>query len=393
VNAPLAEVWAVIAKEGVDGLRDRRSILSTLLFPLFGPFMILFTFQALADHQNAPRELVLPVVGAERAPTLVAHLAQEGIEIVEGPADPRAAVDDRRVDMVLVVPEEFPVRWRQGRPAPLELWADGARDDTRAAVKRVRRTIETWSQQIGMLRLVHRGVSPELANPVALEDVDVASSQQLAARVLGFVPMFVVLAAFIGGMNLAIDTTAGERERGSLEPLLVNPVPRRVLVTGKWVTAVAFSAVSIALTLLVCVLVLQQIPLQDLGLRFDLGPREIVGVLAASLPMAALAGGLQMLVATFARSFKEAQTYLSLLMFVPVLPGLVLTVVPLETQAWMSVVPLLGQQVLLMDVLAAQPPPLWMFFLAGLSALGVGYAAVVATGRLFCDERIVYGRS
>jgi sodium transport system permease protein len=383
---------AVFRKEMLDGARDRRSIFSALLFPLFGPLMIMFMFGALAERESRAKEVTLPVVGAQYAPSLIDHLEQKGLEITEGPEDPRAAVKDGKVAMVLVIPEEYPERWQEAKPAPVRLIVDGARDDTRSSVRRVRRTIGSYGQLIGTLRLVDRGVSPELANPIALDEVDVASAQKLASRVLSFIPMFVVMAAFIGAMNVSIDATAGERERGSLEPLLVNPVPRQAVVLGKWLCAVVFGCFATVLTLAMCVFVLERIPLEDLGLRFDLGWREVVGVLAASVPMAFLAAGLQMLVATFARSFKEAQTYLSLLIFLPVAPGVAMSVYPIKTEAWMSLVPALGQQVLLMDVIAAETPALWMFLVAGAAALLGGYLCVTLTARLFQRERIIYGR-
>jgi sodium transport system permease protein len=383
---------AVFRKELLDGLRDRRSIFSALMFPLVGPLMIMFMFQAIAERESAAHDITLPVAGAEHAQSLVDHLEQNGVLVTEAPEDPEAAVKSREADLVLVIDEKYPESWSEAKPATVRLVVDGARDDTRSKVGRVRRLIQGYGQQIGMLRLVARGVSPELANPVAVEEVDVASAQKLSARVLSFVPMFVIMAAFIGGMNIAIDTTAGERERGSLEALLVNPISRQAIVLGKWLTAVVFACFATVLTLAVCVIVLRNIPLEELGLRFDLGLVEVVGVLAASIPMAPMAAGLQMLVATFARSFKEAQTYLSLLIFIPMLPAVAMSIYPIKTEAWMSAVPALGQQVLLMDVIAAEHPALWMFLASGAASLLVGYVCVAVTAKLFQRERIVYGR-
>jgi sodium transport system permease protein len=387
-----AGIRTVLRKELLDAARDRRSLFSALLFPLLGPLLVLFMLGAIADRERAAEHVTLPVVGADRAPSLIAHLVQSGIEVVDGPAEPEPAVRDGSVDLVLVIDETYPAQWNAGRPATVRLVVDGSRDDTRRAVSRVEQRIRAYSQQIGLLRLVARGVDPQLAQPIAVEEADVASGQKLAARVLGFVPMFVLLAAFIGGMNIAIDTTAGERERASLEPLLINPVPRRSIVLGKWVTAVVFGCAATALTLAMCVLALRLVPLSALGLRLEIGVVEIIGVLAASLPLAPLAAGLQLLVATFARSFKEAQTYLSLLIFLPMTPGVITSVHPVKSEIWMSFVPVLGQQVLLGDVLAAEAPPLWSFLVAGAAALVVGGACVEATARLFGRERIVYGR-
>ena len=210
--------------------------------------------------------------------------------------------------------------------------------------------------------------------------------------VLAFLPMMLVLAVFIGGMQIAIDTTAGERERGSLEPLLVNPAPRFSLVAGKWLASVIFAWASLLLTFGVLLVVLERVPMPRLGIRFEIGTAEISAVLAAVLPLGFFSSAAQMLVATFARSYKEAQTYVSFLMFLPMLPALASILSPIDAAPWMTLIPLLGQHVLVTDALGGDIRSPLSFVV---SALTIGVAAVVCLGvttRLFHRERIIFGR-
>ena len=389
----LSGLNVVFLKEMLDGLRDRRSLMSVCIAALMGPLLVGFMFNRLAEREREAQDIKIPVVGAERAPALMEWLGQQnGIEIVEGPEDPEEAVRERDEDVVVVIGDEFGKDFSEARPAEVQLVADGSRQIARSKVRRVRRLIERYSRQMAVLRLIVRGVSPAIATPIRVKDIEVSSSQQRAATLLNFIPLFVVLAAFAGGMQIATDTTAGERERGSLESLLVNPVPRESIVIGKWLAAVVFAACSVALTFFLCLAVLQRIPLNEIGIRFAIGPLEIIGVLCATLPMALLATGLQIFIATFARSFKEAQSYLGMLIMLPMLPGILSVLYPLGNQPWMIPIPILGQHVLLADVLGGKSPePIW-FAVAGLSALLAGLLCVYLTTRLFHKEKIIFGR-
>ena len=388
----LSRLQVVFRKEMLDGLRDRRSLMSVCISALIGPLLVGFMFNRMAERQREAQDIQIPVVGAERAPALIDWLEQQdGVEIVEGPQDAEEAVRERDEDVVVIIDDEFGKDFSEARPAQVKLVADGSRQTARPKVRRVRRLIERYSREIAVLRLIVRGVSPAIATPIRVEDIEVSSSQQRAARLLNFIPLFVVLAAFAGGMQIATDTTAGERERGSLESLLINPVPRESIVIGKWMAAVVFSACSVALTFFLCLGVLQRIPLNEFGIRFAIGPLEILGVLGATLPLALLATGLQIFIATFARSFKEAQSYLGMLIVLPMLPGMLSMLYPLGNQPWMIPIPILGQHVLLADVLGGKTPELVWFGLAGLSALVAGLVCVYLTTRLFHKEKIIFG--
>ena len=286
-------VWApmlvVLRKELVDGIRDRRSVMSALIPPLMWPLMISLMLNFAAEKRRQGEEITIPVVGAEHAATFVDWLGQQrDVEVVKGPDDPYSAVREGEVDVVIVIPEDYNKLFAQAKSVELELVVDGSDKDAAPFVRRARRLIQGYGQQIAMLRLVARGVSPAVASPLRIDEIEVSSAQERAARVMAFLPMFLVLAAFIGGMQIAIDTTAGERERGSLEPLLVNPAPRLAIVAGKWLASVVFACVSVGLTFFLLLQALQRVPLEALGLRFQLGAPEIGAALAAVMPLALL---------------------------------------------------------------------------------------------------------
>ncbi len=204
--------------------------------------------------------------------------------------------------------------------------------------------------------------------------------------------MYVIMAAFMAGMNLAMDATAGERERASFEPLLINQVSRLNLVLGKWLAAALFSAVGIALTLGSLVFALQRAALQELGFSLEMDAAVVIGSLLTALPLAFFAAGTQMLVSTFARSFKEAQTYVSLLIIVPIIPSMIAILYSLDNEWWMSPIPVLGQQMLITDILGGEPGGLLPYLVSAISSIGLGLVGAWVTAKLFERERIVFGR-
>ncbi len=235
-------------------------------------------------------------------------------------------------------------------------------------------------------------MSPQIIRPLQVEARDLSTTASRAALALATLPIFLLMATFLGGMNVAIDTTAGERERGSLESLLVHAVPRRDLVLGKWMAAVAFNLLSVALTLLLSFLVLRWDRLQKTDVPVSLSVDGALRFLLLLLPLALLAPALQMLLALFARSFKEAQTQLSLLMLLPMVPGLLLSFQSFEAQPWMRIVPILAEQILMRDLLYGQTLAVSTQVLTAGATLAFTALCLGATTRLLHHERIVLGR-
>ncbi|MFA5909702.1 MAG: ABC transporter permease [Vicinamibacterales bacterium] len=389
----MTQALVVFRKELKDWSRDRRSILTAVIGTLMGPLIVAFMFNTLASRQRQVEDVSIPVVGAEHAPALVDWLKQQpGITITRGPADPQEAVRERREDVVVVIPKDFAEKFKASKPAVIRLVADTSSQTTRPKLQRVRSLFQRYGGEIGSLRLVARGVSPVVGTPLQLEEVEVSSAQQRAAQILSFIPLFIMMAAFMGAMQISTDSTAGERERGSLEALLVNPAPRGALAAGKWLAGTATAMASVILSGALLLAIFQSIPLQDLGLRFRLGPQELIGTLVTVLPLCPFIVALQMYLATFAKSFKEAQSYLSLLMMVQMVPGFVATMYPVSSKTWMYFVPWVGQQALLTDVLGGKSPSLLFFATAALLNVALAMVAVKATTGLLHREKIIFGR-
>ena len=350
-------IWAhlvrtVARKELVDGFRDRRALLSALLFPLMSPILVALMFTAIARDHATPPTLEIPVAGRAR-PGLVQFLETAGAEVVEAPQDPEKAVGLGEVPLVVAIDATYSERFREGRPAKVRMWVDSSRNANRAAVRRATRLLEAYSSQTALQRLVLRGVDPQLLQPIDLAELDAAGPQQRAANLLEMLVMMAVMAAFLGSMYLAMDSTAGERERRSLEPLLSLPVPRSALVVGKFIAAVTYGTLGVVLATATMVVAMNYTPLELLGVRVVLTAPAALTLLGVLLPLVPVAAALQLLVASGATSFKEAQTWLSMTLFLPMMHGMIMTVRPVNPQTWMGV-PGLAQQVLSGKVLRGE---------------------------------------
>ncbi len=388
-----SRVAIVIRKEILDAVRDRRSLSAVVFGTLVGPLLIAFMLNKIANQQRGAEEIQVPVVGREYAPLLVDWLEQQtGVSITKGPADPETSVRQSKLEFVLVIDKEFAEKFRESRPAKVQVVSDSTRQSTRAKVQRLRSLLSRFSAETGSLRLIAHGVNPAVANTLNIEDVEVSSAQQRAAQVFNMIPMFLVLAAFVGGMQIATDSTAGERERGSLEPLLVNPIPRFELVAGKWLAAVSAAAISMTLTLVITTTVLLSLPLEDLGFRFRFSASDAVLLLSVTLPIAFIAPSLQMYLASFAKSFKEAQSYMGYLILLPMLPGMAAAFYPMSGRPWLAPIPIVGQYALATDIMGGNPPAPIYLILAAITAAAFAGFFVSLTARLFAAEKIILGR-
>jgi sodium transport system permease protein len=383
--------FTVFRKESMENLRDRRTVLNALVFgPLFGPllFLLLIGFMVTKAAERSEKPLELPVVGAEHAPNLIAYLRQNDVVIKDAPTDPEQAIRDQSEELVLRIPLSYGERWREGLPAPVEMVFDDSRQFTGASVARVDRLIQAYSASHAALRLTVRGIDPQIAQPVTVVRRDQASAQGRAGMLLAFLPYMLILGAFLGGMYLAIDTTAGERERQSLEALLINPVPRGQILAGKLAATTAFSLAAVAISVFGFMVFLRIVPLGPLGSVLKLDFVSACLALLVIAPMALLAATSQTLVAAFSKSFREAQTWLSMLMILPALPSLVMAVNPIKPAAWMYATPLLSQHVIISQVVRGESVELWQYAASiGLTVL-LGLFLAWVTVRIYQRERL-----
>jgi sodium transport system permease protein len=332
------------------------------------------------------------VLGAENAPSLIQFLEQNGAVIQAAPADPEAAVRAGDVEVVLIIPAGYAADFSAGRPATVQLVMDNSQNSASVSIRRAENLLEGYSAQIGALRLLTRGVSPSVNQALAIEQRDIATPQSQAAILLNILPYFVVFAIFGGGMGIAIDTTVGERERGSLEPLLINPVARSELVLGKLGVTLIYSILAVIETVIGFALMLNYVPLEALGLAVTLTPLTMFGIFLIAFPITLLASSLQMIIATFTRNFKEAQTYLGILPLIPALPGMFLTFVPLKPELWTMVIPTFGQQLLIIQLMRGEAVSALNVAVSAAVTAAVGIALTLAAIQLYQREQIVINR-
>jgi len=274
----------VFFKELLDNVRDRRTLASALIMgPIFGPVMFAVVINMSIDRalDDAESVMELPVIGQEHAPNLMRFLESRNIDIVAGPEDADSAAEAVKSglhDVVLVVPENFGEQLADTIPARVELYSDEANSQGEKEERRARRALRAYNQQLAGIRLSARGVNPLLLRPISIDQIDVSTPSGRSAMLLGMMSYFFIFAMLMGGMYLAIDTTAGERERGSLEPLLSLPVTRGQLILGKIMATCVFMAASLMLSLLSFYVVLEFMPLEQLGMTPNFGLPVVAAV-------------------------------------------------------------------------------------------------------------------
>jgi sodium transport system permease protein len=351
----------VFAKEFLENLRDRRTLISALLFgPLFGPLLFGAMVSRMLNQSVAESDepLHLTVSGRDHAPGLVRYLESQGVQLTFASFSESAARDAVRsgaAPVVLILPMDYGPRFAAALPAPVLLVADSADSQTRKSADRARLLLGAYGSGVAQLRLQVRGMSPLLAMPVAVNEMDVATPTGRAVVVLGFITYFVLFAVLMGGLYLAIDSTAGERERGSLEALLSLPVARGSLVGGKILATCAYMCLSLAISLTAFVFVFRFVPLERLGMSANLGVGTALAFFAICLPFVPLGAALMTFVASFTRSYREAQTYLTTVLLVPTLPIAFASIYSLKTKSSFMFIPSLSQHLLMTSVLKDEP--------------------------------------
>jgi sodium transport system permease protein len=383
----------VLVKECRDNLRDRRTILSSFSLALLGPavFIGLMTFVLNTTIGESDDPVEVTIVGADHAPNLVSHLAtQNTITTYLETDDPRNEITSRRHDLVLVIGEDFQERFSEGQIIPLTLWHDSSKiGSSRRHFSQMRGMIRDYARTIGLLRLQLRGVEPSVANPIIVQEMDTASPAARALTVLATLPYLLVLVVFMGGFYLAIDATAGEREHGSLEPLLCQPISRTQLVLGKILSASLFSAMSLILFLVSLAVAIPFAPLHKIGMSLDITLAAGAAIFLVTIPLMIFGAAVLTAVASFAKSYKEAQTYLTIVVLVPTLPLILTQLMNIEPSTALMMVPSLSQSMLIGQLIIGESLN-YLHLAVSVAMTGVAAALMVRIAIwLYSRERIL----
>lgn len=390
----MKKIWVIFEKEMLDNLRDYRSWVTGVFWALFGPLILGGMIMLLGNtiRDKVEESLRLPVLGAENAPTLIAFLEQQDVTIEPAPADPESAVIAGDINVALIIPPDYGENFSAGETAKVRLVFDSTRQSAMPDINRTQTLLESYSGYIGILRLSLRGVNPEVMRVVQVEEVDTATPQSQALIFLSMLPYFIIFAIFNGASPVITDATAGERERGSLEPLLINPLPRGWVAIGKMLSAIPFATFNLIITLAGFAAIFTILPVEELlgvQIGFDLG--TLFAVFLLCLPIVFLACAIQTLIASFTKTTKEAGTYLPFVGLIPSLPGIALAFLPVKPDLWTMLIPTFGQQILINQFLRSEP------ILASNIAISTGLtlllSALITWGaiKLYENERIVIG--
>ena len=382
---------AILNKELLDAMRDFKSLATALFMPIFFALFSLGSMHFIVSMQQSNDQIILPVQGIENAKPLVEWLTEAGITVIAASGNPEEKILSKTYDVILIIPENFPENFRQQRPATVDLLSDHSNSKTQGKVRKVRQLVNQWSMKIGSIRLLTRNISPTIARPAVINDINVSTDQQVAAKILASFPMFTLLIVFASGIGMASDMTAGERERKSLEPLLINPVPYTYVFFGKWTAAVLVTFCITLFGIGLQILSINVAPLEELGLRLAMGWSQFALIMFIVIPVIFLASALQLLVSLFARSFKDAQSYNSLIVLLPVIPGLYLTFSSGSAEYWQMLVPILGPTALIVDVIGGEPIAIQHAIIAGGTSLVITTLLVFLGILLLKRERTIFG--
>ena len=391
----MKKILVIFQKEMLDNLRDYRSWVTGLFWALFGPLLLGGMIMLLGNsiRENVDESLVLPVLGAENAPNLIAFLEQQDVVFEPAPADPEAAVLAGDINVALVIPPDYGEDFSAGETAKVQLIFDSTRQSAMVDINRAQNLLEGYSRYIGLLRLSLRGVSPEVMRVVQVEEVDTATPQSQALIFLSMLPYFIIFAIFNGASPVITDATAGERERGSLEPLLINPLPRGWVAIGKMLSAIPFATFNLIITLAGFAAIFRILPMEELlGIQvgFDLG--ALLSVFLICLPIVLLACAIQTLIASFAKTTKEAGTYLPFIGLIPSLPGLALAFLPVKPDLWTMLIPTFGQQILINQFLRSEPISGMNILISAALTIVLSLVITYIAIKLYEGERIVTGK-
>ena len=389
----LSRLLLVARKELLDLLRDRKSIFWALFTVIIsGPLVVGLLYFVGKTVSDRIEKVTAPIVNAQFAPDLVRFLERRGVKIDADPADYEARVRSGDLDAVLVVDPSYAESLGSGRPAKITLVTLSSRDGSAPIVGRLSRELRVYAEMIGNERMILRGIAPAVARPLLVEELDLATAEQRSARLLQVMSFYALFAGLMGAIAAALDVTAGERERQTLEPLLTTPVAVPELAIGKWLAVSMINLMAVTASLVGFLIALQVVPLGKLGLPFNFGVREFAGFMAVLVPFAFMVPAVLLAFGAAGKTAKEAQSSLSVgVSMVGLLP---LISIFRQTKApwWDTWVPVNGQYAVLSKVLRAETIVRldWIAMWA-VPALICVVALYVFTQRLG-DEKMLAGR-
>ncbi len=392
----MSKFGIVLRKELREAFRDRRALGVLLMIVVIYPLMLWVALHKIIDmavkgeHEN----VTLVVIGASQVPTLVSLLEQKNIKITarDDMSEPDITDTLRRREVVAVIKvgSKFTDNYNIMRPARIELWFDSATDQ-QTKLRRVETVLHNYNAMIASSRLLAHGVSPVALTPIQLQSYDTATNASRSVQFLGALLGIFFAASFFFCLNTAMDTTAGERERRSLEILLAQPIHSFELIMGKWLATATLAIIGLMLELTFAHLILKFMPLEEIGMSWRMGWPMLFGMMACAIPLCLFAAAFEIALAMNARTFKEAQTMMSFAVLLPMMPTIIVPMLDLNTATWMYLVPVLANQTLLLEVAKGQVIGILPYVLTIGSSLLAALLCIGFAARRLKSEKYVLG--
>ncbi|MGS0676229.1 ABC transporter permease [Shewanella sp. 30m-9] len=374
------KIISMVRKELIDAARDKRSVMAGLYYAIGAPLLMCGMFFLLIGQLTSPEDLNIKMTNAQGAPDLVKFLSSRGISQGDN--------EDTK-DIQLIISDDYAANMAKGLSAEVTLVADASNEKLQISIRRLEKSLQEYSGEMGSLRLIARGIDPRVMQPIKLNVEDEATPDSKAGMILGLATMTMIYAVFISGMNLAIDTSAGERERNSLALLLSHPVSTWEIVIAKIIAVTIFAMVGLVLTLIVSKFAYAFVPWQELGFAVSLNSNFIVMMIIVGLPVAIMAACLQLFVSFMAKSFKEAQSYITIVLMVPMMLAMAASynIAP-ETIQWL---PVSGQLQALIEFIKGRELPMMQLAVSSALTLAIALGLAVGMQKSLKSEKIVFG--
>jgi sodium transport system permease protein len=376
-------VGVVLRKELLDTLRDHRTLMRTLLPALLmGPAMLIALSAFIGSLEEKAEKRELLIQGIEHAPTLQNYLERKSFTVKAPPADYEEQLRKSRLtEAVVLIQPDFEAKLLAGESPELTVVSDSANQRAEMSSKMTQRALQGFERERAQLQLAMLGVASQVLNPVDIEEKNLASQQARGAQLTSMIPFFILSIVLVGSLSAALDSTAGERERRSLEPLLMNPASPLAFTLGKWGAASLLGA-TVALASLVSFIPAQLfIHNDELKAMFQFGWVEALRCWSLLVPLSMMVSALCMAIAMRTKSFKEAQASAGLLVSMMSLLPLVGLLNPGGEQDWYMWVPGLSQYTLLNQVIKGEALLMGKLLPSLLTAVVLLVVALVLTAR------------
>ncbi|MCF2858638.1 ABC transporter permease subunit [Pseudoalteromonas sp. SMS1] len=367
-------------KEMLDASRDKRSVMAGLYYAIGAPIVMCLLFTVLLKQLSSPDALEITIKNANAAPSLVSYL--EGQDISHGESASVKAI-------TLVISQNYALNMSQGKSADVTIIADKSDNKLIKSVRRLEAALARYNAEVTGLRLISRGIDPSIMRAVNVQTQDQATPDSKGGMFLGIATLSIIIALFYSAMNLAIDTSAGERERNSLALLLSHPLSSTQIVLAKVAAIASYSMIGLVLVLVVSKFAYGMVPWEQLGFSINIDATFILFCTFIGIPIALMSASLLVCVSFMAKSFKEAQSYVAFVLFVPI--GLsMMTTYDIATD-YVQWIPIAAQQYAMIEVIKGNELPLMQVLLSSFSTLGLFVIFTMLSSRMLKSEKVVFG--